>query len=227
MTLVLLPGLMCDERLFGPQVQAWPDSIVVTTTNATTITQMAESVLAAVQGDFAVAGLSMGGIVAMEVVRIAPDRVTKLALLDTNHRAEKDNVRAARLPQIKAAEDGRLAEVMRNEMKPRYLADGPDKPAILDLCMEMATDLGPQVFINQSHALMDRPEQTETLRSIKCPTLILCGAEDQLCPVKTHQNMADLIPNSTLTIIQDAGHLPTLEQPTQTNAALSRWLEAS
>lgn len=227
MALVFLPGMMCDERLFAPQTQVFDLSIVMTSTNRNTIKKMATDVLETAPATFDLAGLSMGGIVAMEIVRLAPERITRLALLDTNHRAEKQVVRLGRLPQIEAVKNGRLMDVMRDEMKPRYLAAGPQKTEILDLCMTMAKELGPAAFINQSIALMDRLDQTETLRSVACPTLVLCGAEDQLCPIPTHRDMAALVPNATLKIIDGAGHLPTLEQPSQTNAALTRWLEVS
>lgn len=216
---------MCDERLFGPQLKAFSNATVITSTKSDTITEMAQEVLDTAPDRFALAGLSMGGIVAMEVVRLAPRRVERLALMDTNHRAETAKVRANRLPQIEAAMAGNLASVMRNEMKPRYLADGPEKPKILDLCMNMAIDLGPEVFVRQSNALMNRFDQTKTLQMVICRTLVLCGAEDQLCPVSTHQDMVELVPNATLEIVSAAGHLPTLENSTETNAVLSRWLD--
>ena len=114
---------------------------------------------------------------------------------------------------------------MREEMKPNYLAGGPGRAAILDLCMEMAVDLGNQVFLNQSVALMNRPDQTETLRRYTGPSLVLCGREDSLCPVERHELMHGLLANSRLEIIEEAGHLPVLEQPEQTTAAMARWLE--
>jgi len=171
------------------------------------------------------AGLSMGGILAMEVLRQAPDRVDRIALIDTNPLAELPEVQARRAPQIEAAKNGELRRIMRDEMKPNYLADGPNMGAILDLCMAMATDLGADVFINQSIALRDRPDQCETLRRFERPTLVLCGREDKLCPIERHQMMHDLLPNSHLQVVDGAGHLPTLEQPEITTAALLRWLE--
>ena len=227
MTLVLLPGMMCDARLFQPQLEAFPNSRVLQSPYHDTINGMAKDVLEAAPAKFDLAGLSMGGIVAMEIARMAPTRIRKLALLDTNHRAEKEAAQRARLPQIKAVQKGQLADVMREEMKPKYLAHSPQKQAILDLCMEMALNLGADVFANQSKALMERPDQTETLQNLTCPSLVLCGAQDRLCPVDTHRTMASLIPNSELEIIENAGHLPTLENPSQTNAALTRWLEAT
>ena len=186
---------------------------------------LAAEVLAHAPPRFALAGLSMGGIVAMEVARQAPERIAGLALLDTNPRAETDEVKAKRQPQIAKVREGGLIAVMRDEMKPNYLTDGPDRAAILDLCMEMAQALGPEVFVNQSRALQSRPDQQKTLRGLQCPTLVLCGRDDVLCPVDRHELMHDLVAGSRLVVVDDAGHLPTLEQPEATNAALMEWLE--
>ncbi|MBV7395712.1 alpha/beta fold hydrolase [Mameliella sediminis] len=216
---------MCDGRLFSPQAAGLPGDIrTAGLTSADSVQALAAHVLAEAPGRFALGGLSMGGIVAMEIVRQAPDRVTRLALMDTNPLAERDEVKARRGPQMDKARQGRLAEVIRDEMKPNYLADGPRRAEILDLCMEMALELGPEVFCRQSVALRDRPDQTETLRAYRGPTLILCGADDKPCPVSRHELMHGLMPHATLTIIARAGHLPTLERPEETNAALARWL---
>ncbi|GHE87082.1 hydrolase [Aliiroseovarius zhejiangensis] len=226
--LVLLPGMMCDARLFAPQFAAFSGRRMVVSaplTDHASIKGLAQAVLADAPPRFALAGLSMGGIVAMEVLRQAPDRVDRIALLDTNPLAEADAVKARRLPQMQKVREGELARVMRDEMKPNYLSDGPHRTEILDLCMEMALDLGPHVFLTQSRALMDRPEQSETLRAAQLPALVLCGRDDTLCSVSRHELMADLIPGARLEIIENAGHLPTLEHPEQTNAALMRWLE--
>ncbi|NNL34823.1 MAG: alpha/beta fold hydrolase [Silicimonas sp.] len=228
-SLVLLPGMMCDARLWGPQMGAFGRRAVLHAplTEHDTVEALADAVLAAAPPRFALAGLSMGGIVAMEVVRRAADRVERLALLDTNPRAELPEIRVAREPQIEAVKAGGLREVMRDELKPNYLVESPEKPAILHVCMNMAMALGPEVFVRQSRALALRPDQTETLASWRGPTLILVGAEDRLCPRDRHELMHALIPGSTLVIVDDAGHLPTLEQPERTTAALIRWLEGT
>lgn len=226
--LVLLPGMMCDARLFAPQIAALSGGRAIhhaPVGGHATIPGLAAEVLAHAPPRFALAGLSMGGIVAMEILAQAPDRIDRLALLDTNPRAELPEVRARRLPQIEKARAGRLAEVIRDEMKPNYLAETPRKPGILDLCMAMALDLGPEVFVRQSQALANRADRQETLRRANMPTLVLCGAEDRLCPPERHELMHRLIPGSTLHIIENAGHMPTLEQPEETTAALRRWLE--
>lgn len=198
--------------------------MVMPLNSANSVDKLAKDILANAPPAFALAGLSMGGIVAMEVIRQTPERVTKLALLDTNPRAELPGVKARRVPQIDAVRSGRLRDVMRDEMKPKYLADGPDKSRILKLCMDMANTLGADAFVSQSQALADRPDQCETLKTVRVPTLILCGREDILCPVDYHELMHVLVPGSTLTIIEKAGHLSVLEQPGPTNEALRKWL---
>ena len=218
---------MCDARLFQPQIAAFSGQMPIMAMpliGKNTIEGLAQSILRNAPPRFALAGLSMGGIVAMEIVRQAPDRVTRLALLDTNPKAETPEASAKREQQKQAARDGRLRAVMVDEMKPNYLVDGPNKPVILQLCMDMADDLGPDVFIAQSDALAGRPDQQDTLRSVTVPTLVLCGRDDIPCPLDRHELMYDLVPNARLEIIDGAGHLPTLEQPERTNKALRQWM---
>lgn len=193
-------------------------------TEADSMEALAEAFLREAPPRFALAGLSMGGILAMEVLRQAPARVERLALLDTNPRAEAPEVQARRAPQIARALAGGLARVMRDEMKPNYLAAGPGQPAILDLCMDMALSLGPEVFARQSRALRARPDQQATLAAFTGPALVLMGAEDRLCPLDRHQLMHKLMPQSRLVILPGAGHLPPLERPQETAIALRDWL---
>ncbi|MDC1454664.1 alpha/beta hydrolase [Amylibacter sp.] len=226
--LVLLPGMMCDERLFAPQINELSKRREVhfaKITDHETISELASDVLNNAPPVFALAGLSMGGIVAMEIVSQAPERVERLALLDTNPLAELPDVLKRRGPQIDAIKNGQLKEIIRDEMKPNYLFDGVRKTEILKLCMDMALDIGPDAFIRQSIALRDRVDQKNTLGSYKRPALVLCGRHDVLCPLERHELMHTLLENSKLEIIEDAGHLPTLEQPKITTMALASWLE--
>ncbi|MBO27678.1 MAG: alpha/beta hydrolase [Rhodobacteraceae bacterium] len=225
--LVLLPGMMCDARLFGPQIaemSADTPVMVAPVSRGERIEEIASDLLDCLPKRFALAGLSMGGIVAMELLRRAPDRITRIALMDTNPLAEIPAVAANREPQIVRVRSGRLDEVMREEMKPNYLAPGPHRAEVLELVMDMARALGPNVFIRQSRALQRRKDQQATLRKIKVPALVLCGAEDALCPVKRHEFMAELIPYAKLRVIEGAGHLPTLEQPDAVTDALRDWM---
>ncbi|MBT6008515.1 alpha/beta hydrolase [Amylibacter sp.] len=226
--LVLLPGMMCDERLFASQINELSKRREVhfaKITDHETISELASDVLNNAPPVFALAGLSMGGIVAMEIVSQAPERVERLALLDTNPLAELPDVLKRRGPQIDAIKNGQLKEIIRDEMKPNYLFDGVRKTEILKLCMDMALDIGPAAFIRQSIALRDRVDQKNTLGSYKRPALVLCGRHDVLCPLERHELMHTLLENSKLEIIEDAGHLPTLEQPKITTMALASWLE--
>ncbi len=225
--LVLLPGMMCDGRLFAPQIAAFSHEravMVAPLTGADTMSALASSILAIAPPRFALAGLSMGGIVAMDMIRQAPERISRLALLDTNAKADPPQNAAIREAQVEKALNGGLRAVMRDEMKPNYLANGPERDRILGLCMEMAEDLGPQIFADQSNAIKRRPDQQETLRKVRVPTLVLCGEDDRLCPLERHELMHDLIPGSHLAVIPGAGHLPTLEQPDPTNRRLNEWL---
>lgn len=225
--LILLPGMMCDGRLFTPQIAAFSGQrpvMVMPLGTQSSIAGIARDILSNAPPRFALAGLSMGGIVAMELIRQAPDRVTRLALMDTNPNAELPEVAANRDLQIARASAGDLPEIMRDEMKPKYLADVPHKQQILDLCMAMSLDLGPEVFANQSRALQTRPDQREALKQTRVPTLVLCGALDTVCPPQRHELMHELIPGSRLVLIDGAGHLPVLERPEATNDAMEEWL---
>lgn len=223
----MLPGMMCDERLFAPQIKVFSfdrEVQVAALSNYSTISELAANVLKNAPPKFALAGLSMGGIVAMEICAQAPARVEKLALIDTNPKAELEEIKQQREPQIRGAILGDLQKIMRDEMKPKYLADTSNKQDIYKICMEMALSLGADVFVRQSQALRDREDQQETLKGIKVPVLLICGSEDTLCPIEKHQLMHNLIPNSTLKVVMGAGHLPTLEQPEKTTEILQTWL---
>ncbi|MFV0513396.1 MAG: alpha/beta fold hydrolase [Jhaorihella sp.] len=225
--LVLLPGMMCDARLFAPQIVEFSREravMVAPITLGERIEEIASNLLDQLPTRFALAGLSMGGIVAMELLRRAPDRVSRLCLMDTDPLAETPQIAAMREPWIVRARAGRLSEVMREAMKPDFLAPGPGRSAILAQMYEMAADLGPDLFVRQSRALQRRTDQQGTLRKCRVPTLVLCGEHDRLTPVKRHSFMAELIPNARLTIVPGAGHIPTLEQPGAVAEALADWL---
>ena len=226
--LVFLPGLMCDKRLFQPQIDALGADYecAVHVCAKPTLAEMAEAVLELAPKRFALAGLSMGGILALEIMVQAPERVERLALLDTTARTDAPKNFAIRTRQIADVKAGGLDAVMRDELKPAYLVDSPKKPALLDLCLDMARSLGPEVFEAQCLALRDRGPYNDVLADIAVPTLVLCGAEDRLCPPKLHDELHAAICGSKLLMIENAGHLPTLEQPEETTAALRAWLEA-
>lgn len=226
--LVLLPGMMCDARVFAHQLNVLSHRravMVAPVTLGDHIETIARNLMEQLPNRFALAGQGLGGMVALEVLRRAPDRVNRLCLIGTNALAETPAVAALREPRIIGAAAGRLDEVVRETMRPEYLASGPDRLTVLNLFYDMARDLGPDVFAAQSRALQRRPDMQGSLRRCKIPTLVLCGQQDTLTPPKRHEFMANLIPNAKLKIIPGAGHLPTLEQPDVTTACLQDWLD--
>ena len=223
----MVPGMMCDERIFSPQIEALSQNLEVTIadiSNFSSVRELASDVLKKAPKKFSLLGHSMGGIVAMEIYSQEPNRIEKLILMDTNPKAELDEVKLKREPQIREVNKGKLLEVMRDEMKPNYLAESENKTSVLSVCMDMALNLGPDVFINQSRALQSRLDQQNTIQSINIPVLIMCGSEDKLCPVERHEMMHNMITDSDLKIINNAGHMPTLEQPRETTEVIKEWL---
>lgn len=231
--LVLIPGMMCDARLYTPQISAFSHRVpihIVPISTHNNMQDLAKDILDNAPPIFALAGLSMGGIIAIEILRQAPHRIAKLALLDTNPKAEAEEVKRSREPLMASVQQHGLAEVMGNTI-PKYFS--PDDILstkknldIIELCNTMAQSSGAEAYIKQSLALRDRYDQQETLKKVDAnvPTLILCGENDQLCPVERHTLMKSLIPHADLQIIKGAGHLPTLQSPEQTNFALENWL---
>ena len=225
---VLLPGMMLDRRMYHGQLAGLsgaPGVLVGDLTGSDTIEALADDVLAAAPARFALVGLSMGGIVAFEIWRRARERVTHLALLDTTPHPDKPQRRALRLEQIAKVETGRLRDVLVESMKPLYLARrNRGNRRLLQSIVDQALALGPDVFRRQSLALRDRVDSTATLPTIDCPALVLCGREDELCPVEWHSAMAAAIPRADLVVLAECGHLSTMEEPGAVTAALKRLL---
>jgi len=225
--LVLLPGMMCDARVFSSQINILSRKravMVAPVTVGDRVADIAHGLLHQLPDRFALAGLGMGGTVALELLRRIPERISRICLMSTNPMAETPAAAALREPMMIGAATGRFDDVMRDAMRPEYLANGPDRLEVLNLVYDMARDLGPDVFIAQSRALQRCPDHQATLRRCKVPVLLLCGEDDSLTPPRRHEFMANLVPDGTLTIIPGAGHLPVLEQPEQTTRALQNWL---
>ena len=219
--------MMCDSRLFQPQINEFSKQYMVCATPASTadtIENISFEILRYLPTKFTLIGLSMGGILAMEIIKKVPDRVMKIVLMDTNYKSETAEIKSRRLPQIKLVNEGLLDDVMCQQIKNNYLRTDRKNQEIFDLCLSMANNLGKEIFINQSKALSSRKDYKSTLKNIKVPSLIICGEHDRICPIKVHLEMESLIENSTLEIIPDAAHLPTLEQPAYLNKILGKWL---
>lgn len=225
--LVFLPGMMCDARVFGPQLAELSPHFTLTVapiTQGERIEEIASGLLDTLPRKFALAGLSMGGIVAMEILRRAPDRVTRIALISTNALAETPQSAANYEPLIIKARSGKLADVVPEFLSPEHLAPGPYRGEVMALVKDMAENLGKEAIIRQVRALQRRRDQQAVLRRCKMPALVLCGEHDTLTPVKRHSFMAELIPYAELKVLSGAGHLPTLEQPAETTKALRDWM---
>ena len=225
--LVLLPGMMCDDRIFTPQIRALAHERAIMTAPlgmAERIEDIAAALVGQLPERFALLGHSMGGFVAMELMNRIPARITRLCLISTNPLPETPAHAATREPMIIGARAGRLDEVMREMLPPDYLAPGPDRLEIGNLLLDMAVELGPEVFVRQSRALQRRPDQQGTLRKCAVPTRIICGSADPLTPERRLDFMTRLIRDSTLTVIDAAGHVPMLEQPEATTQAIRDWL---
>lgn len=227
--LVLIPGMMCDARLYRPQIEALSSEAPIhipLLAGDSTISGIAREILCAAPLRFALAGLSMGGIVAMEILAQAPERVDRIALLDTVAGSEPARIAERREGQIARVERDGLESVLRTELLPYYTTPGPRRSAIETLAIDMALGFGPAAFARQSRALRDRPDQIDMLARLRLPGLVLCGAEDALCPVDDHRAIHAALAGSTLEIVDGAGHLPVLEKPDAVNAALRRWMAA-
>lgn len=227
--LVLVPGLTCTRALWHSQIEALADVAEVTVADHTrddTMAAIARLILAVAPPRFALAGLSMGGYIAFEIMRQAPDRVTRLALLDTKATLDPPERAKDRLALVERARREGMEPVMRSYL-PVFVqkARVAEKP-LSDVVIKMGVDTGVDAFARQQNAIITRPDSVPTLAAIKCPTLVLVGREDVLTTVGDHERIRDGIANSKLEIIEDCGHLTTLERPEAVNGALRRWLAA-
>ena len=225
--LVLVPGLLCSARLFGPQIEAlWPLGPVTIAEHKRDdeIGAVAARILAEAPPHFALAGLSYGGYLAFELMRQAPERIDRLALLDTSARPDTPEQTAARYAFAEMAEGGRFAEVVAT-LTPRFVqASRREDPVLKAVLSAMAADVGPNAFVRQEKAIISRPDSRPMLSTIRCPTLVLTGDHDDLTTPDMAREIAGGIAGATLTIVPDCGHLSTLERPDAVNAALLQWL---
>jgi pimeloyl-ACP methyl ester carboxylesterase len=228
--LVLIPGLLCDAQLWQPQVENLADIAdiwIADHTRSDTMAGVARDVLAdAPFASFALAGLSMGGYIALEIMRQAPRRVAKLALLDTAAGAELPQQTQRRMDFIAWAGRGQFARVTKTLLRLLVHPARLGERALTDTIESMAKNIGKDAFIRQEHAIMSRADSLGLLAAIACPTLVLCGRQDALTPLARHEEIAAGIKGARLEIIEDCGHLSTLEKPAEVNSALRRWLSA-
>ena len=177
--------------------------------------------------EFALAGLSMGGYVAQEIVRQAPQRVTRLALLDTRSRPEEAEETERRRQFIKLAQSERGFTPVTTRLLPLLLHPSRVKEAALvNVIREMAERTGVEAYVRQQTAIIARPDYRPGLPKIACPTLVLCGREDRLTPLSDSEFIANAVPGAKLVVVEECGHMSTMERPKEVNRAMRNWLRA-
>jgi pimeloyl-ACP methyl ester carboxylesterase len=224
MTVFLLPGLLCDETVWRDQKDAlgrFAEVIIPDFRYVSSISAMAQLVLDAAPERFSVAGHSMGGRVALEVFRMAPERVERLALLDTGVHPRAAGEESKRGELVDLARGPGMAAMAARWLPPML---HPDHSALLEPLTEMVMRSTPETFANQQRALLDRPDARTVLHRIQCPTLVLCGRQDAWSPVSQHEEIAASIPQAKLVIVDDCGHMSPVEQPAAVSHALCEWL---
>lgn len=226
MTPILIPGNMCDARLWPPEVRAvLPGAVDANTTQHDCISAMAACALKAASGRLLPVGFSMGAIVAVEMWVQAPERIAGLVLTGYNATADLPERAAHRPVQQAEVRAGGLERILVEELKPNYLAVAQrgNKP-LLSLIRDMGMSLGAERFIAQSEALRLREDRVEILSTIDVPVFLGCGAEDVLCPPEWHMRWSELAPDACLHVFAGAGHMLPLEAPTALASALGDWI---
>ena len=228
-TIVFVPGLLCTAALWAAQIDALQDQadiIVADISRHDSLAALAADVLAEAPDRFALAGLSMGGYVALEMMRRAPERVSRLALLDTNARADDPAATERRRAAMDKARGGDFDGVLEDLIPLLFHPDAVAEGTLGATFRDMGRAVGPDAFGRQMTAIMGRPDSRPDLPAITVPTLVLCGRQDALSPPDWHREMADAIDGAELVVLEGCGHMAPMEKPQETTAALRRWLAA-
>jgi len=225
--ILLVPGLLCSPRLYADQIPALWRLGPVTIADHTrddSVAGIARRILCTAPTRFALIGLSMGGYIAFEILRQAPERVTRLALLDTTARPDTTEQSAGRRTQVALAMSGQLAEVVSagitNSVHPAHRGD----QRLREVFVDMAAEVGVDAFVRQQSANIGRPDSRPLLGAIRCPTLVLVGDKDQLTPPDRAAEIANGISGARLVTVPESGHSSTLEQPEFVTRALVEFL---
>jgi pimeloyl-ACP methyl ester carboxylesterase len=225
---ILIPGLLCSPRLYAAQLPTlwrYGPVIIADHTRADSVAGIASQILASAPPRFALAGLSMGGYVSFEILRQAPERVAKLALLDSQARPDTPEQSERRRSLIALARKGHFRQAAEALFPSMVHPARAEDEVLKALWLEMADHVGTEGFVRQQTAIMNRPDSRPDLAGIDCPSLVLVGEEDQLTPPDRAREMADTMPNAQLALVAGSGHLSTLEQPEAVTAAMAAWLD--
>ena len=227
-TLVLLPGLACDDRLWQAQMPVLPPALTPRVSDAhmrhARIEDMAAAVLREHAGPLLLCGASMGGMVAMEAARQAPERMAGLALLGTNAQPESPETYQLRADAIALFERGEVREVLEPNIAFAFHPRQAEDPALVQRYLQIILDAGAEQLITQNRALMQRPDARLHLPQLRCPVLVLCGEKDLLTPPACSREIAALVPGAVLRWVPECGHMLTMEKPRFVNAVLGDWL---
>jgi pimeloyl-ACP methyl ester carboxylesterase len=226
---VLVPGLNCSARLYAEQIPAlwrFGPVMVADHTRDDSMAAIAARILAAAPPRFALIGLSMGGYIAWTILQRAPERVAKLALLDSSARPETPEQTARRRPQIALAEAGRFAEVPALQFPFFVHRNRQGDDALRRRVRSMAEETGAEAFLREQRAIMTRPDARPLLSAIRCPTLVLVGDGDELTPPPLSEEIVAGIAGARLVVVPDCGHLSTMERPEAVTEALVNWMQA-
>jgi pimeloyl-ACP methyl ester carboxylesterase len=227
--IVLVPGLLCTARLYAEQIPALWRMGPVTVADHTrddSMAAIARRILADAPPRFALAGLSMGGYVAFEIVRQAPERVARLALLSTSARLDPPEITERRRRQIALAQEGRFGDVADMQFPLLVHRSRLDDEGLQTLVRLMADETGAEAFVREQTAIIGRADSRPDLARIACPTLVVVGDGDELIAPENSVEIADGIPGAHLVTVAECGHLATLERPAQVTAAFTEWLQA-
>lgn len=230
--LLLLPGLVCDEAIWQHQASRFSKIATVKIPDygaSDSLEKMAQVVLQDAPERFAVAGHSMGARIAFEILRRVPERVESLAILDSGYRPRAtgeagERERADRFALLDVAQSQGMRAMAREWIPkivhPARLSD----EALINSIIEMIDRKTADIFAAQINALLERPDAAPVLSSLRCPTMILCGREDLWSPLAGHREMAELVPQSKLVIIENCAHMAPMERPEEVTSALHDWL---
>ena len=226
-SLILIPGLAGDATMWQPQLQAlaaWTPCVTDVHTKHETIPAMAAALLASQPGPLVLCGASMGGMVAMEAARQAPERIAGLALLGTDPGAERPEMRLLRESAIELFARGRVAEVIEPNVGLAFHPINAQRRELVDAYLEFVLRAGSEQLIRQNRAVIGRPDATLHLPVLRCPLLVVCGDSDQLTPPERSRLIASLVPQARLEILPQCGHMLTMERPDLVNPMLADWL---
>jgi len=224
---VFLPGLLCDQALWRPQIEALADRVAPMVADLTLdddIRAMARRALAAAPPRFSLAALSMGGYVALEIMRLSPERVTRLALIDTSASPDSPQRADRRRAGLALLGRGRFLGVTTPLMEELVHASKTSGP-VAESLKAMAARVGGAAFLRQQTAILNRPDARDVLSTIRVPTLIAVGDSDRITPLPVAHLMHRAIPGAQLYVFENCGHLPVLEQPDETTQLLRAWLD--